>query len=383
QLLTEEEHSAQLYIRPETVEGYQKIFPLGHAVMRAAVARYSAARGGAPLRVLEVGAGHGTCTQHVLPVLPEGSSYLFTDISQLFMRSAREKFRDFQFVEYGMLNLDEDVQAQGFDLHSFDLVIAASVLHDTRDVRRSLHAVRSLLNSSGLLLTIEETKFYPFFDLGMGLQQGFDIFEDVDLRAEHPLLSREQWAALLGECGYDESTVIRHAGSASDIMGFDVIAALGPAEVASFDSEEISAFLAERLPRYMLPSRFIAIERLPLNSNGKVDRQALPAIESAAAPETEYVAPATPLEEELAAIWKDLLGLERVGTHDNFFMIGGDSLLASQFVVSVRERANVQFPMRAVFETPTIVEIAGLIEATRPVSPGGPRRAATVVTGAI
>ena len=383
QLLTEVEHSAQLYIRPETVESYQKIFPLCHAVMRAAVGRYAASRGNAPLRVLEVGAGHGSCTQHVLPVIPAGSTYLFTDISPLFLRNARENFRDFHFVDYALLDLDDDPQTQGVDLHSFDLVIAASVLHDTRDLRRSLDSIRSLLKSDGVLLMIEETKFYPFFDLGMGLQQGFDTFEDVDLRTDHALLSREQWTAVLEGCQYAGSAVIRNPGSASDILGFDVIAALGPAKVVSFDAGEATAFLAERLPRYMLPSRFIVLDALPLNANGKVDRKALPAIETAAEPDTEYVEPATPLEAELAGIWKDLLGVERVGTNDNFFMLGGDSLLASQLVVNLRERLKIQFPMRVVFETPTIAEIAGLIEMTRMVSSSASNGNAKVVTGAI
>jgi pyochelin synthetase len=270
-------------------------------------------------------------------------------------------------MEYRILDLEKDVQVQGFDLHSFDVVIAASVLHDTRRVRESLVRLRSLLAPAGALLMIEETKFYPFFDLGMGLQQGFDVFEVSDLRTEHPLLSREQWQSLLRECDFEESVIIQNPGSASDKLGFDVITAHCGAVVAGLPAGELERHLAERLPAYMVPSQIMVLDQIPLTANGKVDRNALPRPENSCASRAKPVAPRSPLEHELVQIIQELLGVEGVGVEDHFFKIGGDSLLASQFVLIIRERLKIGFPMRAIFEAPTVAEIAGLIETIRPV----------------
>ena len=141
--------------------------------------------------------------------------------------------------------------------------------------------------------------------------------------------------------------------------------------------------LQAELPEYMVPSAFVVLDALPLTAHGKVDRAALPAPESAL-PAGAYVAPRTPAEEALAAIWAEVLGLERVGIEDNFFELGGHSLLATQVVSQVRERLGAELPVRALFEHPTIAGLAPEIGAAarRPraspeaLAPSGPVPAA-------
>jgi acyl carrier protein len=110
----------------------------------------------------------------------------------------------------------------------------------------------------------------------------------------------------------------------------------------------------------MVPASFLVLDALPLNANGKVDRRALPA-PAARESGSGYVAPRTPIEQELAGIWKDLLEVERVGIHDNFFDLGGHSLLVTQVVSRVRERFQIDLPLAAVFETSTIAELAVVV----------------------
>jgi acyl carrier protein len=122
-------------------------------------------------------------------------------------------------------------------------------------------------------------------------------------------------------------------------------------------------FLKEKLPSYMVPSAYVLLESLPLTANGKVDRRALPAAD----PETDdikedYVAPRTPVEEELAAIWAKVLGRQEVGVHDNFFELGGHSLLATQLTSRIRDAFKVELPVRYLFEAPTVAMLARHIE---------------------
>ncbi|MBV9927471.1 MAG: amino acid adenylation domain-containing protein [Acidobacteria bacterium] len=128
-------------------------------------------------------------------------------------------------------------------------------------------------------------------------------------------------------------------------------------------SGELRAFLLAKLPDYMVPSSFVFLAAMPLTPNGKVDRRALP-VPDQARPELEqaFVAPRGALEEVLARVWGDILGIERVGVHDNFFDLGGHSLLATQVSTRVGETFQTDLPLRAIFEAPTV---AGLAERLR------------------
>ncbi|MGZ3457803.1 MAG: thioester reductase domain-containing protein, partial [Archangium sp.] len=128
---------------------------------------------------------------------------------------------------------------------------------------------------------------------------------------------------------------------------------------------ELLEFLREKLPGYLVPSAIVVLPSLPLTSSGKIDRRALPppAIPDAAAP--GLVLPRTPLEESLAAIWSQLLKLPRVGVHDDFFALGGHSLLAGQLLFRVRQELQVTLPLRALYQSSTVAELARAVESAR------------------
>ncbi|HEY7766598.1 amino acid adenylation domain-containing protein, partial [Longimicrobium sp.] len=134
--------------------------------------------------------------------------------------------------------------------------------------------------------------------------------------------------------------------------------------VGEADAEALREHLRRSLPEYMVPSAFVALDALPLNPNGKLDRKALPAPELASSEET-YVAPRTPTEEVLAGIWAEVLRLERVGLEDRFFDLGGHSLLATRVAARVHQVFGVELPLRALFERPVLSGLAAEVDRLR------------------
>ncbi len=126
---------------------------------------------------------------------------------------------------------------------------------------------------------------------------------------------------------------------------------------------DVRAFLAQTLPPAMLPAVFIQLDKLPLTPNGKIDRKALPEPdESSMLRDDDMIAPRTPIEARLAAIWADVLGLQRVGVTENFFALGGHSLLAVRCIIQVQKSFQIDLPLTSLFEAPTIQELAAQIE---------------------
>ncbi|HEX2643330.1 MAG TPA: non-ribosomal peptide synthetase, partial [Thermoanaerobaculia bacterium] len=126
-------------------------------------------------------------------------------------------------------------------------------------------------------------------------------------------------------------------------------------------AEDLRVFLRASLPDYMVPAVFCKLEELPRTATGKPDRKALPAPERAGA-EGAFVAPRTPTEEALAALWQELLGLDRVGAEDHFFNLGGHSLLAVRLAARLRDRFKVSLSTQAVFEAPILSALAATVD---------------------
>jgi acyl carrier protein len=120
----------------------------------------------------------------------------------------------------------------------------------------------------------------------------------------------------------------------------------------------LRAQLLRMLADYMVPSAFVLLDAFPLTPNGKIDRRALPAPDQSSLPAREYEAPMGDVELTLAGIWKDVLGVERVGRQDSFFELGGHSLLATQLVLRVRDGLAVELPLMKVFQTPTLAALS-------------------------
>ncbi len=370
-IITENIHSAEIYASEETSGAYEVIFAQCNAIAREIIQTVvQALEPGKQLRILEVGGGYGTTTEHVLPLLPpDRTTYIFTDISNFFLQKAKENFADYPFVRYDLLDIEKNPNAQGYEPHKFDVVIAATVLHNTRSIEETLKHIRSLLVPGGLLIAIEKTKFYRSFDLSMGLQKGFERFEDEQLRQEHPVLSKEQWQKVLSDLEFETSVFMNRPDSVADFIGFDVLLARSPSSVKRFNPSELRDFLQKKLPEYMIPANYILVDALPLTPNGKVDRRSLPQVKSLQENtkyDETYVAPQTKTEQLLADIWAEVLRLDNVGIHGNFFELGGDSLLGIQVIAKANQQ-GIDLKPQQIFQYPTIAELAGLVSSDRTV----------------
>ena len=164
---------------------------------------------GKSLRILEIGAGTGGTTSYVLPILPsEQTEYFFTDISPLFLSRGKERFSEFNFVRYELLNVENDPKTQGFTDESFDIILAVNVLHATSDMAETLAHVKELMKPNGHLMLVEGTKPENWVDITFGLTDGWWRFTDAQLRTNYPLMPREKWEGLLAQTGFRNFEVL-------------------------------------------------------------------------------------------------------------------------------------------------------------------------------
>ncbi|MCB0079395.1 MAG: acyltransferase domain-containing protein, partial [Caldilineaceae bacterium] len=166
------------------------------------------------LRILEVGAGTGSTTELILPHLPvERTEYLFTDIERALLVQAEEAFAAYDFIQYGLLDIEQAPIEQGFSPHQYDMVIASDVLHTTQDLSQTLAHIQQLLKPDGLLLLLEMTNRHRWVDLTFGLAEEWWRFTDTAIRPDHPLLSAEQWQEQLLTSGFKAVTHVPEAST--------------------------------------------------------------------------------------------------------------------------------------------------------------------------
>ncbi|HEX6909727.1 MAG TPA: amino acid adenylation domain-containing protein, partial [Longimicrobium sp.] len=155
-------------------------------------------------------------------------------------------------------------------------------------------------------------------------------------------------AVLASHPAVRETVVVARQDAPGDVR---LVAYAAPADAGV---EALRAYLRERMPEHMVPSAFVLLDALPLSPNGKIDRRALPAPERGARGSAPFVGPRSEAEATLAAIWSEVLGVERVGVHDRFFDLGGTSLLAVQVASRVQQAFGVSLPLHTLFQAPTV-----------------------------
>ncbi|HET6143117.1 MAG TPA: beta-ketoacyl synthase N-terminal-like domain-containing protein [Candidatus Acidoferrales bacterium] len=311
-----------------------------NSIARAALEGFLRGRKPGALRILEIGAGTGSTSSFLLPVMPrENAIYDFTDVSEIFVNNAERKFAAFRNVRYGLFDIERDGVAQGYPAGNFDVVVATNALHATRDIRATIANVRSMLAPGGILILCEVTDYLSWYDITTGLIEGWQLFED-GLRDDHPLLETKVWTKCLEEGGFTRVMAFPENGSPAEILGQHVIVA-GTSSVG-----------ADR--RVAIPSSMLAARPVP---------------QSAAVPDQEEIdlaawieAPAADRHEHFVKLVQqqiaDLLRLDstdRVKAKSKLIDLGLDSLMAIELRNRMVRLLHLQKPLSStlVFDYPT------------------------------
>jgi yersiniabactin nonribosomal peptide synthetase len=217
-------------------------------------------------------------------------------------------------------------------------------------------------------------RWYRTGDLGRYWPDGTLEFlgrRDFQLKIRgHRIELGEIEAAADGYPGVARAVAFTTGTGAARHLALAVVPGDGP-DHATFDAAPVIAFLAERLPAYMVPEQVLVAETLPLTGNGKVDRRRLGELVAAGADRGEDEPPAGDTEKLVAELWAELLERDRIGRLQSFFALGGDSLLATRLVEAVRLRYGVALSLRQIFAVPTVAQLAALVDAERGATVGG------------
>ncbi len=179
--------------------------PYNQVMAEAALAILDELPAGETLKILEVGVGTGGLTSYLLPLLPPAQTkYVCTDASESALKHARDKFRDYHFVDYETFDPEQGGAPQEFTPGAFDLIVTSNTIHATVDVRATLTNLNDLLAPGGLLAFVESTIRSPWEDLLMGLLPGWWVFGDTDLRRDHALLTGPAWMSAMAASGFED-----------------------------------------------------------------------------------------------------------------------------------------------------------------------------------
>jgi len=295
-----------------------------------------------PFRILEIGAGVGGTSLDVIPEL-EGCNveYYFTDLSVFFLNKAQENFGKYNWVKYGIFNINENFVSQGYEAFSFDVILCANVLHNSQNIHRVMKNLKGLLSEDATIIILEETRTSYLLLTSMEFKDGLTGFTDERSERDQTFFTRTQWENIFEK--HDGQLLYEFPDKKSklDLSGQTIYVVRFAGEYEQLEKEEVRNYLESTVSPYMMPNQILILPDMPLSTNRKVDTRKI----------KEYFKnwdhkenikkkdelPQTDLEQRIAEIWCKELGLISVGRDDDFYLVGGDSLLIAQIIGKMME----------------------------------------------
>ncbi len=335
------------------------------------------------LRIVEVGTRGGGAAAGLLPALAgHDVDYLCTDSSSLRLAAARDRLTDRE-ARFAVLDLDRELRAQGLPPNSADVVVCASVLNNSADTGAALARLRELVAPGGWLLILENTDDTspPVRISTEFLAEHAGPFTDARATDDRSFLGPAEWIDAIGAAGGEVVAQLPADDAPIAVAGQRLFAVRFKADRAPVRIDEIARHTAAHLPEYMVPATWQVVDALPATANGKLDRTTLASwlspADTTAQPDEE---PVDELENRLAHLWQEMLGVERVGRHDDLFALGGDSLLVARLVGRLRDGLDGlpgewdlewEIVLRHLLRTPTVAGLAAYLRDNPASGPGG------------
>ena len=324
-------------------------------------------------RILEIGAGVGGTSIDLIPQLDGFNiEYHFTDLSTFFLNNAQQNFGRYDWVKYGLFDINTDFALQGYDSFSFDLILCANVLHNAKDIHYVMDNLKGMLVDNGTMIVLEETRISYMLLTSMEFKDGLTGFLDERMEDDQTFFTRTQW----------ENNFNRHRGeiifefpgrdSKLDISGQTIYITRFPCEYEQLDKTKVQEFLFNTISSYMVPGNILVLPSMPLTDNKKIDMNKVQAYMKQNEKKSEVSIsekpwPETDLERRIAEIWCRELKIDSVGRDDNFYDIGGDSLLIAQVVgktvEEIEEAQDWEWSalLTEMMQTPSVKEVASKI----------------------
>lgn len=333
---------------------------------------------GRPLHILEIGAGSGGTSESVLAALGDRPvEYHFTDIAPFFLPEARARYGSRPGMRFGLLDIDNDVRAQGFLPERYDVVLAAGVLENARDQRRALENIRLLTAPQGWVVLTEPTRECPW----IMASQGFMMTPpEDDARREASYLGLAEWRALLQAVNDAPVLALPQADHPLAQQGFHLLAQQIKRDRAALDADALASALRERLPAWMIPAQIQTVPALPLTANAKLDRRTAaqwwvePPEEAVQEPGEQ--SSDDPLQRLIADYWAEALGVASIGPDQDVYDLGADSLIMARMAGRLRQAladepwqmGDIPFDtlLRHLLNGPTVRALADALRGGRP-----------------
>lgn len=291
-------------------------------------------------KILEIGAGVGGTSIDLIPALEEENvEYIFTDISKSFLNQAMHRFSKYDWIKYSLFDINEDYHKQGLKTNEYDLILSANVLHNAKNGPIVMKKLSEMGIPGGSIVVVDATGENYSLLTSMEFHNGLSDFEDFRKDNEQVFFEREQWENLFKVANIDVAVVYPSQNDTLSYVNQAVFVGQFSNDSSRVTTDELKEYVMRRLPQYMVPDTIDILEAIPLSKNGKINRNLLKEYVQFSTQVESQVGkpPHGKIEKSIAKIWKKALNRKHIWRDENFYEIGGDSLLAAQVVAAMRE----------------------------------------------
>ncbi len=310
------------------------------------------------IRILEIGAGKPQCVKKLLEKLSgKKVHYVLADGTSSRLNDAREVLADYD-VHFEIINMSEKRIRLAREEDRFDVILAADSLHREENVLQALKNVKFSLKRDGVLLVGEKTKQDLLALVTAGL---------LEKRHEGnvKLHSAKEWEELFEIAGLSVLKTEGAKGSFREFFGQSVFVGIPKAFRAELDMNAVAGELEDLVPEYMVPSILVFLEELPITQNGKIDRRALLKLLESETIESNRTKPSGEFEGKVAGVWERVLHVNDICLEDDFYLLGGDSLLATQMTIELKKELRMEVALEDIFRNSLFGRFLNLMKEKR------------------